>query len=91
MDVRVNPRASDEEFIYFGGVIESMIDLSSQRGLEIGPFDRPFFTKRQTDVKFVDYRTTEELRAFASSSPGHSADFVDELDYVVPGFVSPCT
>ena len=83
--MNTNPRASDEEFVYFGGVIASIVDLGTQRGLEIGPFDRPFFTKEQTDVKFLDYRTTAELRAFASVSPGHSPHFVDELDYVVPG------
>ena len=85
MSAKANPRASDEEFTYFSSIIESMIDLRSQRGLEVGPFDRPFFTKQQTNVKFLDYRTTGQLRNFASISPGHSPDFVEELDYVVPG------
>lgn len=53
-------------------------------GLEIGPFDRPYFLKEEHQVEYLDYRTTEEARAFAAIAPGHDPQFVPDLDYVVP-------
>ncbi len=54
------------------------------KGLEVGPFDRPYFTKDEADVDYLDYRTTEECREVARVSLGHDPRFVTELDYVVP-------
>lgn len=81
-----NPRRNDPEFIYLREVVQRFIDLNSSRGLEIGPFDRPFFTKTETDVVFLDYRQTDEARIYAEVAPGHSPEFVVDIDYVVPAW-----
>ena len=84
MKIKINPRNLEPEFASLKNYIESFLDLTSMRGLEIGPFDRPFFSKDQTNVSFVDYRSTAEVKAFADIASGHSSDFVVEVDYVVP-------
>jgi hypothetical protein len=42
-------------------------------------------TKKETDVSFLDYKSTQHNRDFAATAPGHSAEWVADVDYVVPG------
>jgi len=84
--MKINPRNLVPEFISLKNSIKSFLDITSMSGLEVGPFDRPFFSKDETDVYFVDYRSTSEAKAFADKTPGHSSEFVVDIDYVVPTF-----
>lgn len=55
----------------------------SHDGLEIGPYDRPFF-KREVypNIKYADVFTTEELRKHASANPKRDSTQVQTVDYV---------
>jgi SAM-dependent methyltransferase len=80
-----NPRARSAAFVEFRGEVARHINIQGTRGLEIGAFDRPVFTKEEASVAFLDYRTTDEARAYAAKAPGHDPDFVVPIDYVVGG------
>jgi SAM-dependent methyltransferase len=80
-----NPRGGDPEFLSLKRAITPFLNLGEMLGLEVGAFDRPFFTPQETNVRFLDYRSAADARAFAAATPGHSPDYVVELDYLVPG------
>ncbi len=55
---------------------------SAGSGLEIGPHIDPMFRKSAGEaVKYVETRTTEELRAFMEKE-GRDPDLVEEIDYL---------
>ncbi len=70
------------------GAILAGIDLPSMRGLEIGALYHPRVTKDQSDVRYVDHATTDDLRRKYAEIPDaapHMGEIV-EVDYVAtPG------
>ena len=42
-------------------VLLKYIDLKNHLGLEIGPYDQPTVFKNETDIKYLDWKTREEL------------------------------
>ena len=56
------------------------VDVANQRGLEIGPHDRPLVHKHEGPVEYVDYTDTETLRAHAYA--GVDPTNIPEVDHV---------
>jgi hypothetical protein len=79
---RSNPR-HDGRFLKYQEILFSKIDLEHQKGLEIGAFDLPFVTPDMGRVDFADQLPTDALKRLAARSPGHSADFVQDVDFVL--------
>ena len=77
-----NPR-HDARFVKYRAVFLRYVHLAEMRGLEIGASDLPFVTPDKGNVEFADYATTEELRERTRAAPGHSAEFVAPVDYVL--------
>ncbi|MGC9525768.1 MAG: methyltransferase domain-containing protein [Limnospira sp.] len=75
-----NPR-EHHRFLYYKSVLTNLIDVKTTIGLEIGAFDRPFFSPGQGDISYADYRTTQELKKLANDTPGHNANFVVDVTY----------
>lgn len=58
--------------------------LNERRGLEIGPFDKPVFSRADyPNVLYADVKDTVELRRLAAASPRREADNVVTVDYVL--------
>lgn len=62
-----------------------LIDVSTMRGLEIGPLHRPKVRKDDGPVSYVDYYSTEELRHRYSANTATRLflDDIVDVDYVV--------
>lgn len=58
------------------------IDLNNQTGIEIGPLVRPIVTREQSNVKYVDRASTEELRKWYAVDPHINVDDIMDIDYV---------
>ncbi len=58
------------------------IDVSTQKGLEIGAYRRPTIATSEGDIKFLDYYSTADLKNSASST-GEGVEDVVNVDYVV--------
>ncbi len=59
-------------------------DPATQRGVEFGALNNPVVRKEDGDISFVDYTTTEQLRAYPHGPSIDKAAFV-EVDHVWPG------
>ncbi len=59
-------------------------DPATQRGVEFGALNNPVVRKDDGDISFVDYTTTEQLRAYPHGPSIDRAAFV-EVDHVWPG------
>lgn len=58
------------------------IDVTSGRGLEIGPLHSPFVAKSErVDVVYVDVHPTEVLRGYYAKHPGFPIQDIVEVDY----------
>ena len=77
-----NPR-HDSRFLKYQTILLSRIDVTVQKGLEIGAFDLPFVTRTMGLVEFADQFTTSDLKDKAERMRGHSPDFVEIVDYVL--------
>ncbi len=65
----------------------AVIDAATMRGLEIGPLDKPRFTKPRYRVQYVDHASLDELRtkyAEDAAMRDHLDDIVD-VDFVWSG------
>jgi hypothetical protein len=60
------------------------IDPGSQKGIEFGALDNPIYRREQGDIRFVDYTTTEGLRAHPHAGTINK-DAIVEVDYVWRG------
>lgn len=62
------------------------IDITSTRGLEIGPLDRPILSKKQGDVRYVDHASVADLREKYAGTPAPLLypDRIAHVDYVWP-------
>ena len=76
-----NPR-HDARFEKYKSALLRYISPGEMQGLEIGAFDLPFIAPGEGNVEFLDYATSEELRAQARSAEGHSPEFVAPVNYV---------
>lgn len=55
-------------------------------GLEVAPYFNPLVLKKEYNVDYADYVSTEELRAKAALNPGAKNSEVPAIDYVwIPG------
>lgn len=53
-------------------------------GLELGPYDRPYFPRKDyPNIKYADVFTTEELIRHASVNPNRDPSKVEAVDYVI--------
>src|SRR4051812_48618247 len=43
------------------------IDISTLRGVEVGPLDRPLVSKNEGEIYYVDYASTAELKKSLTS------------------------
>ena len=58
------------------------IDVGTKTGLEVGPLMNPIFTQEMGNVRYVDYATTEELRAKYADDPNVDVNMIVYVDYV---------
>jgi SAM-dependent methyltransferase len=54
----------------------------SQEGLEIGPLDRPSITSEHGSIRYVDFATTEELRAARKNDPTVDIDKLAPVHFI---------
>lgn len=61
------------------------IEVSSMRGLEIGPLASPRVHKREGPVRYLDHASAEELRAKYGADHGmrNQLDDIVDVDYVI--------
>jgi SAM-dependent methyltransferase len=60
-------------------------DVSSLRGAEIGPLSRPIIKRAQSEVYYVDYCTSEELREKYAGVPEAHPHNIENVDFVWAG------
>ena len=60
------------------------LSLATSRGLEIGALHKPLVSRQASDVRYVDYATTEELRA-NQFDPAVTLSDIVEVDIVWGG------
>jgi predicted SAM-dependent methyltransferase len=62
-------------------LLESHINISDKKGLEIGPLHAPMYQKTQTNISFADYMGKDQL---LTHYKGHPVDFdnIPEIDYI---------
>ncbi len=58
------------------------LDISSGKGLEIGPLMNPLVDKNQGNVKYVDRATTGEIKAWYKKNETVDQDKIVDVDYV---------
>ncbi|KMK68805.1 bifunctional 2-polyprenyl-6-hydroxyphenol methylase/3-demethylubiquinol 3-O-methyltransferase UbiG [Puniceibacterium sp. IMCC21224] len=62
----------------------SQFDLATRTGLEIGPFDRPIFSRADfPNILYADVKDTAELRRLARASPTRTEADVVPVDFVL--------
>jgi predicted SAM-dependent methyltransferase len=60
-------------------------DVSLLRGAEIGPLSRPIIKRAESEVYYIDYCTTEELREKYAAVPDAHPDNIENVDFVWAG------
>lgn len=60
-------------------------DVSRLRGAEIGPLSRPIVKRAESDIYYMDYCTTEELREKYATVPDAHPDRIQDIDFVWTG------
>jgi SAM-dependent methyltransferase len=60
-------------------------DVSRLRGAEIGPLSRPIIKRAESEVYYIDYCTTEELREKYATVPDAHPDKIEKIDFVWAG------
>ena len=58
------------------------LDLPNQTGIEIGPLVNPVVRRGDSNVKYVDRASTEELREWYSRDSAINVDDIMEIDYI---------
>ena len=58
------------------------IQPATQRGLEIGPLDRPIVSMQEGHVRYVDFATTDELRLQRANDPTVQLENLAPVHYV---------
>lgn len=58
------------------------LNIAGGVGLEFGPLNTPIIAKSEGDVRYVDAKTTEELRRDMPAGNGYDASAFVEIDYV---------
>jgi len=58
------------------------INPATQKGIEIGPLDRPILSKAEAQVYFVDYTSLERLQEIHRTSPGISPENICKPDFI---------
>jgi SAM-dependent methyltransferase len=57
-------------------------NVSGLRGAEIGPLSRPIVKRSDSEVYYIDYCTTEELREKYATVPDAHPDRIENVDFV---------
>src|SRR3974377_1859479 len=58
------------------------VDIPHKRGLEFGPLDRPFVSRVEGEIFYVDHLPTQALREKNRNTPGYNIDNIVEVDFV---------
>lgn len=58
------------------------LNIKGGIGLEFGPLNMPIITKADGDVRYVDAKSTEELRRDITAASGYKPEEYVEIDYV---------
>lgn len=67
----------------------SHVDLLSERGLELGPLDKPLVSRSESSlIYYCDYASREALRESSKHDPNVNIDNIPEIDFVV-GAIGP--
>jgi hypothetical protein len=75
-----NPRRDSRFHLHRSHFLE-YVDLSSERGLEVGAFDLPLVEPSEGRCDFADWNTAEYLKDIAKSLPGHNPDYVGPVQF----------
>ena len=81
-----NPRRDARFHLHRSHFLE-YVDLSKERGLEIGEFDLPLVEPSEGRCDLADWNTAEFLRDLAKRRPGHNPDYVGpvQFNHEIPG------
>ena len=63
--------------------IASLVDLTDGVGLEIGPLDRAFALRPESDVRYVDVRSTEEIRKHYADDVNVDCAAIVDIDFTL--------
>ncbi len=63
----------------------ALLLLDKQKGLEIGPLASLIVLKSQGDVRYLDYRTTADLKQRYANDPAVTQEKIMEIDYALEG------
>lgn len=63
--------------------VESHVDVSSTKILEIGAMDTPLYRPHEADIRFLDWYSTSELESFLEGNPRRKADQVVDVDFAI--------
>ena len=75
-----NPRRDAQFHLHRSHFLE-YVDLSKERGLEIGAFDLPLVEPSEGRCDLADWNTAEFLRDLAKRCPGHNPDYVGPVQF----------
>jgi hypothetical protein len=59
------------------------LDLTTGRGLEVGPLYAPMVARGEADVRYVDVHAAPGLRAFYQTHPGVPVDDIVDVDFAL--------
>jgi hypothetical protein len=65
--------------------LRSRLKIAIGKGLEFGPLNKPLVLKNEGDIRYVDAKTTEELRGWLPSSGSYESEDYVQIDYVWDG------
>jgi predicted SAM-dependent methyltransferase len=71
------------DFARYSKQLSDWVKLSTLRGLEIGPLDKPLLPKAKYDVKYLDVFPLEKLVARCKPNPNRNENQIVPLDYVI--------
>jgi Methyltransferase domain len=63
------------------------IDVTSSKGLELGPLINPVVRRDMGDIRYIDHVDTDELRARYATHVGFDVDAIVPIDYVTHGSI----
>ena len=63
------------------------IDVTSSKGLELGPLINPVVRREMGDIRYIDHVDTDALRARYATHVGFDVDAIVPIDYVTHGSI----
>jgi SAM-dependent methyltransferase len=65
--------------------IRAYIDPATQRGVEIGPLDRPVVSSTEGEIVYLDYFTAQDLRRKHSNNPNVNCNLIVDVRQIADG------